>query len=228
MNLQRKATLKVKKIIRFRKKNPNSKRIVPSVYSNRIDERRLGWKLASLKYAKKYPEKSKCLFYENLVEIAEKENDPKLFEYVDKRNVAIQNLQSVLKFISENSRFPKYVDENEKKLSKILQNFKQIKNRTIPGVWYPELDEIMTNAGYPEYFKSNKENEMVSDAVDDLLMFYKKKKRKPSQLSDDIEERRLYRKLILLKQVKYRKSCMLWNPNIDVKIKKMKIKNIFN
>ena len=69
---------------------------------------------------------------------------------------------------------------------------------------------------------------MVDCDVDDLLKFYKKNRKVPSQLSIDPEERKLYRKLIRFKQVKKNKTCMIWNPEIDVKIKNMKIKNIFN
>lgn len=228
MSRQKIATNKVKKIIRFRKTNKNSKRIIPSIYSKNKFERSLGLKLMSLKHAKRYPGKNGCIFYDNLENLAAEQNDPSLFEYVNKKNVAIKNLQSVLNFISENSRFPNTIEDNEKKLNKILCNFKQIKNRSIPGIWYLELDEMMSNAGYPDFFKSPKENEMVKCDVDDLLLFYKKNKKKPSQLSDDIVERRLYRKLILLKQIKNKKSVMVWNPEIDEKIKKMKIKNIFN
>ena len=227
MNRQKIATNKVKKIIRFRKTNSNQKRIVPSVYSNNFRERQLAHSLYGLKHAKRYPGKNGIVFYDNLETVSESLNDANLFEYVERKKIAIRNLQTVLDWISENSRFPKY-NKEEQKLYKILENFKYIKSGKLQGIWYSELDDMMKNFGYPEYFKTDVENKMVDCDVDDLLKFYKKNRKVPSQLSIDPEERKLYRKLIRFKQVKKNKTCMIWNPEIDVKIKNMKIKNIFN
>lgn len=223
-------TLKtVIKIIKFRKINTNNKRIVPSQYSKNKSERYLGQVLSGLKTSKHNPPKPKRRrFYPELEEIIEKYNDKKLFDKIDKRKVAINGLISVLEFIKENNRKP-MVRKNsaEYNLYKRYQNLNFIKSRKLPGIWYPEFNDIIKSYGLENYFKCDLDNIMVDSNVNDLLKFYKKFKRNPSQLSDDANERSLYRKLISLRQVKKNKTCQIWNPEIDNQIKKLKIKNIF-
>lgn len=223
------ATNKVINIINFRRINANGKRIRPSLYSNNPIERSMGNTLYRLKYTKRYPEKGSSVFYDNLDKLANDYSDSNLFSYVNKKELAITQLQEVADWIVANGRLPKRTNNNDIEFShsKRLDNIRCIVKGTLQGIWYPELDEIMKSIGYPDYFKSNIDGVMIDSNVEDLLSFYKKNKRHPSQLSDLPEERKLYRKLIRLRQVKQGKTKMIWNPEIDHKIKAKKIKNIF-
>lgn len=223
-----KKTLKtVIKIIKFRKINTNNKRILPSQYSKNENERYLGRVLSGLKTSKHNPKPGRRKFYSELEEVIEKHDDKKLFDKIDKRKVAIEGLITVLEFIKEHNRKPKDRKSNEYKIYKRYQNLNFIKNRKLPGIWYPGFNEIIKSYGFEEYFKSDLENVMIDSNVKDLLNFYKKFKRNPRQLSNDPNERNLYRKLVSLRQVKKNKTCQIWNPEIDEQIKKLKIKNIF-
>lgn len=234
MNYELQVTKKVIKVLEFRKKSTNKKRIAPSKYSKNKKERVLGVTLSTLKTAKHNPETARRKFYPSLDKVAEAYGEPKLFDKIDKKAKAISSLYNVLNWIKENERLPKryYTDELSKKkeyeIAIVYQNLLLVKSGKLFGVWYKEFDNIIEEYGFSEFFKVGLENVMVSSDIKDLIQFYKKHNRNPTQLSKSDVEKKLYRKLIRLKQVKQGKTCQLWNPDIDEQIKKLKIKNIFN
>jgi hypothetical protein len=228
MNFEKIAIKKVKNIINFKKRfHESSKRITPSPYAKRKYERTLGQALRDYKTGKnKGNNHSSRNYYPVLLEVALEKNEPNLFEYVDKKQKAINNLTNAFEWVLKNGRFPNHKKE-EQTLRKVFENFKAIKSGKLAGIWYRELDEIASKYGYPEIFKNDLENTVVNVDVKDLIRFYKKFSKKPTQLSENPEERKLYTKLIRLKQIKAGKTCQLWNPVLDEQIKKAKIKNIF-
>lgn len=228
MNRELISTKKVIKIVRFKQANPNSKRITPSLYSKRKKERQLASSLYNLKHAQRYPGKNGNVFYPILEKVVEELNEPKLFSYVDRKQKAIDNLNFVLEWIKNNdNRFPKgkQKDPVEKKCNVIMRNFLATKLGKLSGVWYSELDDMIKQSPFPNYFTI--EQKVISDDIEDLIKFYRKNKRTPTQLSKDPVERSLYQKMLRYKQSKAGKNVLIWNENIDKIIKRTKIRNIF-
>ena len=203
MNFEKVAIRKVKKIINFKKKfQEGSKRITPSTYAKQKYERTLGQALNQYKTGKnKGNNGSRRNYYPVLLEIASQNNEPELFEYVNRKQKAIDNLTNAFERVLKNGRFPKE-NKEERSLRKVFDNLKNIKSGKLAGIWYSELDEIASKCGYPDLFKNDLENTVVNVDIKDLIRFYKKFSRKPTQLSENPEERKLYTKLIRLKQIK--------------------------
>lgn len=223
------AIAKVKRIIAFRKRNTHPRRTLPSVYSTSYIERSLAYSLKGLKRGLRCQCPGTSKFYPSLQEVAEKAGDAKLFDRIDRKQKAIDKLKKVIDWTELNGRLPGRTvkDPYENSLYIIIQNLGYIKDGSLQGVWYKELDEMMIAAGHPRLFWRAFDGQPVSSDVSDVLNFYKKFKRLPSQLSEDADERRLYRKLIRYRQVLQGKTSMTWNPEIDEMIKARKIKNIF-
>jgi len=220
--LEKVAVKKVKKIIKIRSKSTNNKRIVPSSYSNNKTERSLGNSLARLKRAKN---RKIGVFYPSLQVIAEDNNDPKLFDYVNYKEKSLKTLSECLEKIKQIGKIPSF--GQDAKTNKFILNLVSIKSGKLQGIWYPEYDELAIKYDLPELFKTNIQGTMISADITDLMKFYRKHNRTPSQLSDNKAERDLYRKLIRLRQIKQGKTCQLWNPELDNILKKAKIKNFF-
>lgn len=228
MNRELISTKKVIKIVNFKQDNPNSKRTTPSLYSKRKKERSLATSLYNLKHAQRYPGKNGNVFYPILEKVVEALNEPRLFSYVDRKQNAINNLNFVLEWVKNNdNRFPKNTqkDSVEKKCNILMCNFLAVKLGKLSGIWYSELDDMIKDSPFPNYFTI--EQKVISDDVEDLIKFYRKNKRTPTQLSKDPDERKLYNKMLRYKQSKAGKNAFVWNENVDKIIKKTKIRNIF-
>ena len=226
---EKKAIETVKKIIAIKKADPDARRIVPSTYSKDNKERRLGYILQRIKQGKECGCSKGHKYYSSLGEIAESQGVPDIFEKVDRKSRGINKLQLAADWIVANGRMPRGTikDPIENAHFVTIQNFGYVKDGKLQGIWYPEYDTIMNKANLAFVFKRDFDGKPVSADVDDLLNFYKRMNRLPTQLSDSYEERRLYAKLIRYKQVLHGKTSMVWNPEIDEKIKRRKIKNIF-
>lgn len=226
------AKRRMKHVIKFSrlKKHQGVRRITPSVYSNDPHERSLGLFLSSIKCAKWNPGgKNTRVFYPSLVDVAIEQGAPTILEPIRTKGTAVSKLQETLDWIALNGRLPKQKSTRciEKDHAVRLRNLTAIKNGTLQGVWYSEYDEMLASAGYPDFFKCEDSGKLIDADVDDLCRFYKRYSRVPSQLSPSCEERKLYRKLVRYRQVKNGKTVLLWNPEIDEKIKAKKIKNFF-
>lgn len=224
MNREQIAQGKVKHIINFRKKVINTKRITPSCYSVDYIERSFGNKLSKLKTAKNKGT-GDCKFYPSLQMLAEENNEPNLFEYVNRKQKAISKLIAIFELMKITGKFPSEKDDPDN--YKFLRNLKPIKEGKLQGIWYPELDTIATDYGHPSLFGSNLDNTIIEVDITDLMKFYKKNNRNPSQLSESKNERDLYRKLIRLKQIRQGKTVQKWNPELDLILKRAKMKNLF-
>lgn len=222
--LENNAIKKVNKIIKFRTKHTNNKRIIPSEYSNNPVERSLGNKLTRLKTAKNRGTGDK--FYPILQTIAENNNDPNLFEYVNNKQKAITKLINCLEKVKLLGKFPTANEDFD--TWKFIRNLQYVKKGLLQGIWYPELDALAIEYGHPNLFKTNIEGTRVEVDIIDLMKFYKKHNKTPSQLSNDAGERALYRKLIRLKQIKQGKTVQIWNPELDNILRNAKMRNFFN
>lgn len=225
------AESKLKKAIRFSrlKRNQGARRIVPSAYSADPDEKSLGLFVSGLKQSKWHNRPNDRVFYPSLEAIAIERDAHTFFDRVRTKENAISKLQETINWIVVNGKLPGYTikDEIERTHRVRLNNLISIKAGKLQGVWYPEYDQMMADIGYVGFFGTEIHGQIASSEVDDLFRFYKKNGRVPSQLSEDAEERKLYRKLVRYRQIKQGKTPMQWNPEIDAMIKAKKIKNFF-
>lgn len=225
------AESKLKKAIRFSrlKRNEGARRIVPSIYSSDPDEKSLGMFLSGIKQAKWNKPVNGRVFYPSLEDIAAERNVPTFLDPVRTKENAIAKFQATIDWIVLNGKLPGYTmkDPTERSHRVRLNNMTSIKIGKLQGVWHPEYDQMIADAGYPDFFGTAIHGQIAPSEVDDLFRFYKKNGRVPSQLSDDAEERQLYRKLVRYRQIKQGKTPMQWNPEIDAQVKAKKIKNFF-
>jgi hypothetical protein len=220
----------LKTTIRFNrlKRNQGSKRIVPSVYSDDPVERSLGFFLSGIKHAKWHPEKARRVFYPSLLDVVVEKDAVSILEPVRTKDNAIKKFQATIDWISENGRLPRSTvyDPIENSHLIKLNNLQSIKEGKLLGIWHPEYDEMIASVGYPAFFEFENEGAMIENDIDDICRFYKKYGQVPSQLGGTVE-RKLYRKLIRLRQIKQGKTPLKWNPAIDATLKSKKIKNFF-
>lgn len=225
------AESKLKRAIQISKlkRNQGARRIVPSQYSVDPEEKSLGEFLCGLKQAKWHGRENGRVFYPTLESIVVERQVPNFFDPIRTKENAIAKFQSTIDWIVSNNKLPGYTmkDSIERSHRVRLNNMASIKIGKLQGIWYPEYDQMIADIGHPDFFGTAIHGQIAPSEVDDLFRFYKKNGRVPSQLSEDSEERQLYRKLVRYRQIKQGKTPMKWNPEIDAQIKAKKIKNFF-
>jgi hypothetical protein len=77
---------------------------------------------------------------------------PDMFDQEDLKQIAINTMKEVLKFRVEMGRFPNKHSKNptERKLGQWLCLTRSIKARKSKGTWYPILQDMVEEAGYPD------------------------------------------------------------------------------
>jgi hypothetical protein len=132
----------------------------PSKKSKDPIEKKLGEALSAIKQSihNKKQDKSKGgrVFYPSLLTIAEECGYPALFELHDNKSVSEGQVKEICEWMKENNRKPnKNSDDSvEKKLGIVLSSLKRARhNKKTYRVFYPSLQTIAEEYGYPELFE---------------------------------------------------------------------------
>lgn len=147
----------------------------PSKKSTEPVEKKLGNRLVQLRQTKagKFEEgKFKRFFKQSFQQIAEKYGVPDLFEMRDRQAQVEETVREIISWMKEHGgRTPNSktkVDPVEKKLGEKLSSLRQTKKNNGHRVFYPTLQTIAEDAGFPELFESKtltKSTETVKKSV---------------------------------------------------------------
>lgn len=147
----------------------------PSKKSTEPVERKLGNRLVQLRQTKagKFEQgKFKRFFKESFQQIAEKYGVPELFEMRDRQAHVEDTVREIVSWMKEHGgRIPNSktkVDPVEKKLGEKLSSLRQTKKSNGHRVFYPTLQTIAEEAGFPELFESKtltRSSETVKESV---------------------------------------------------------------
>ena len=180
--------------------------------------------LGSWVHSKKYARSGhgRGLFYPILLEIARSSGYPCMFDCSDFEEVAISNYKKVIIFLKNNNRYPskESKDAEEKQLGIWLSGCRYAKKyptrKTVS--FYPILNELCVQDGYPDMFDSVDDNIKLTKAIkkcNELIKFILEYKRTPIKTSTNEYEKELGTWLSIQKKAKLGKGKYTWFPALD-------------
>jgi hypothetical protein len=218
---------KCNKVIEFRKKHGR----YPSCMSTDLYERKLGAWLSWMKGAKQGKGNGQ-IFYPILEKMVVDAGYPEMFNKIDLEQDAIDKCNKVIEFRKKHGHYPnqRSNDEDERKLGIWFVHIRIAKHgNETRSVFYPILEKMVVDAGYPELFnKIDREQEAI-DNCNEVIEFKKKHGRYPSCKSKDEDERKLGQWLINMRRAKQGKRIRnIFYPILETMVKKVRLPNMFN
>jgi superfamily II DNA or RNA helicase len=169
-------------------------------------------------------------FYPSLLPLVEMRGYPKLFDVIDKEQIALDTCKQVIDYIDTNGKYPVYnsKDRAVAKLGKWVTRIRAAKQGKGKHIFYPSINQLVIDAGYPKLFDTINKEQNALDACKQVIDYIDTNGKFPSTGSTNPDIAKLAGWVSKIRGSKQGKGKGTWYPSLQALADKAGLPNLFD